>query len=98
MKIILTNNVLIEKVPEPLLKRIRDTFTIENPAWLDNHKMARWQGKTGRWLTFYYIHPGELSIPRGAMVLAAVRKSRKWRWWLPWNRGEGIVIHCRHLF
>jgi len=67
MKFILTNYIEIRQAPEDLLRKIRTAFTIENPAWIDNHKMGRWQGRTDHWLTFFENHPGGLSIPRGAM-------------------------------
>ncbi len=69
MKITLTNQIDITGAPEPLMRKIRDTFTIENPRWIDNHKLSRWNGGTEHWLTFYENHPGGLSIPRGAMGL-----------------------------
>ena len=53
MKIILSNEIQIIEAPELLLRKIRDTFTIENPAYLDNAKMSRWNGGTDHWLTFY---------------------------------------------
>ncbi len=69
MKILLKENICISEAPEILLKEIRDTFTIENPLWIDNARMGRWQGKTDHWLTFFKKLPGGLSIPRGAMGL-----------------------------
>lgn len=69
MKIILTNHLDISGAPEPLLRKIRDAFTIENPRWVDNDRMSRWNGATDHWLTFYRDYPGGLMIPRGAMGL-----------------------------
>jgi superfamily II DNA or RNA helicase len=69
MKIIITNELQIFNAPDPLLRKIRTTFTIENPAYLDNEKMGRWQGRTDHWLTFYEDNPGGLTIPRGSMGL-----------------------------
>ena len=69
MKIILSNAIQIIETPEPLVRKIRDTFTIENPRWIDNDRMSRWNGETDHWLTFYKNHPGGLSIPRGTMGL-----------------------------
>ena len=69
MKIILSNEIQIIEAPEPLARKIRETFTIENPRWIDNDRMSRWNGETDHWLTFYENHPGGLSIPRGAMGL-----------------------------
>ena len=69
MKITLTSHLDISGAPEHLLRKIRDTFTIENPRWIDNNRMSRWNGETDHWLTFYKNHPGGLSITRGAMGL-----------------------------
>lgn len=69
MKLTISNNLRITGAPETLLRKIRTTFTLENPAYLDNAKMGRWQGRTDHWLTFYENHPGGLTIPRGAMGL-----------------------------
>ena len=69
MKITLTSRIDITGAPEPLVRKIRDTFTIENPRWIDNDRMSRWNGETDHWLTFYENHPGGLTIPRGAMGL-----------------------------
>jgi len=69
MKIILSHRLDIDGAPEPLVRKIRDTFTIENPRWVDNHRMSRWNGGTDHWLTFYRDHTDGLIIPRGAMGL-----------------------------
>mgnify|MGYP000936065655 CR=1 FL=1 len=69
MKITLTSHLDITGAPDPLLRKIRDAFTIENPRWVDNNRMSRWNGATDHWLTFYENHPGGLMIPRGAMGL-----------------------------
>lgn len=69
MKLTISNDLRITGAPESLLQKIRSTFTLENPAYLDNAKMGRWQGRTDHWLTFYENHPGGLTIPRGSMGL-----------------------------
>jgi len=69
MKITLTSRIDITGAPEPLLRKIRDTFTIENPRWLDNDKMSRWNGGTDHWLKFYEDHAEGMTIPRGALGL-----------------------------
>jgi superfamily II DNA or RNA helicase len=50
MKIILSHRLDLVSLPEPLLRKIRTTFTIENQAYLDNAKMNRWNGRTDHWL------------------------------------------------
>jgi len=67
MKITLTSHLDISGAPEPLLRKIRDAFTIENPRWVDNNRMSRWNGATDHWLMFYRDHAAGLIIPRGAM-------------------------------
>jgi superfamily II DNA or RNA helicase len=69
MKIILSHRLDIIEPPDLLVRKIRETFCIENPVYLDNAKMSRWNGGTDHWLTFYENHPDGLSIPRGAMGL-----------------------------
>ncbi|MEI6315621.1 MAG: DEAD/DEAH box helicase [Syntrophus sp. (in: bacteria)] len=69
MKIIITNHITITGAPESLVQKIRDTFTIENPAYLDNAKMGRWQGRTDHWLRFFKKQPDGVTIPRGTMGL-----------------------------
>jgi len=67
MKITLSNHIEINQAPEELLRKIRTVFTIENPTWIENNRMNRWNGRTDHWLTFFENHPGGLTIPRGAM-------------------------------
>lgn len=69
MKITLSNSLRITNASEPLLRKIRDTFSIENPRWVDNDRMSRWNGGTDHWLTFYEEHTDGLTVPRGAMGL-----------------------------
>jgi superfamily II DNA or RNA helicase len=69
MKITLTNHIDITGAPEPLMRKICDTFTIENPRWIDNHRLSRWKGGTDHWLTFYRNLADWVTIPRGAMGL-----------------------------
>ncbi len=69
MKIKLSNYLTLTNPAEVLTRKIRSTFTIENPAWLDNQKMNRWNNQTDRYLTYYESHNGTLSVPRGALGL-----------------------------
>lgn len=72
MKIILSHRLDIAGAPEPLARKIRDTFTIENPAYLDNAKMFRLNGGTDHWLIFYENHPG------GDLVMMRLRDWQEW--------------------
>lgn len=69
MKIIIHHQIDLIDLPESLARKIRDTFTLENPKWLDNEKMGRWNGGTKRRLYFYESHNGALTVPRGALGL-----------------------------
>ncbi len=69
MKIKLSNYLTLTNPAEVLTRKIRSTFTIENPAWLDNQKMNRWNNQTDRYLTLLESHNGTLSVPRGALGL-----------------------------
>lgn len=42
MKMSISNDLQITEAPESLLRKIRDTFTIENPRWIETDKMSRW--------------------------------------------------------
>ena len=69
MKITVANHINIIEPQDQLVRKICETFSIENPRWIDNDKMSRWNGATDHWLTFYENHIGGLTIPRGAMGL-----------------------------
>jgi superfamily II DNA or RNA helicase len=69
IRIELSNKLNLIDPPQSLVDKIQDAFTIQNPAWLDNKKMSRWNGRTKRWLQFYRRRRDGLSIPRGATGL-----------------------------
>jgi superfamily II DNA or RNA helicase len=69
MIIKLRHYLTLTNPPEPLARKIRSTFTIENPAWLDNNKMGRWNGNTPRWLACYGRDGDTISVPRGSLGL-----------------------------
>ena len=69
MKISMTNNLQITGVPGPMLKKIRTTFTLRNPAYDDAAKMGRWLGSLKEYLYLYSECAGAVTIPRGAMSL-----------------------------
>ena len=48
MKIIISNNLQIIEAPEAMLWKIRDTFTLRNPAWIANKKWA--DGTVEAWI------------------------------------------------
>jgi len=48
MRIRLSHQAAIIDTSDHLTQKIRDAFTIQNPAWLDNEKMNRWNGAGGK--------------------------------------------------
>jgi superfamily II DNA or RNA helicase len=65
MLIEITDHLRLTGLPGWLNEVLVDRLTFENPAWLENEKMARWNGDTPRWLRFYEEDQGALVIPRG---------------------------------
>jgi superfamily II DNA or RNA helicase len=65
VKIVLSNDLTITETSRGLLSDVRKRLTLENPAWLENEKMGRWQGQTPEILRFYQETPSGLIIPRG---------------------------------
>jgi hypothetical protein len=69
VKIKLAHCLTLFNPPEPLVRKIRSTFIIENPAWISNERMHRWNGGTPRWLACYGRDGDSLLVPRGALGL-----------------------------
>jgi superfamily II DNA or RNA helicase len=69
MKIKLANHITLIQPPDSLIKKIRSTFIIENPTWISNERMHRWNGGTPRWLACYGRDGDSLLVPRGAKEL-----------------------------
>jgi superfamily II DNA or RNA helicase len=69
MNIELSHALLLIHPPESLVRKIRATFTIENPKWLDNEKQMHSNYKTDHWLQYYEIRGNTATVPRGALGL-----------------------------
>jgi len=69
MKIIVENELQIFDLPDALFRKIRDTFTLRNPAYDAAEKMGRWTGNLDEYLRFYAFQDGAVTIPRGALGL-----------------------------
>lgn len=68
MEILLKNNLRLKQIPQPLYTDIVDRLQFNNPRWLENRRMGRWNRGVPRVLKFYdKIRPGGLRIPRGFM-------------------------------
>lgn len=67
MKIKLSNIISLVAPPDSIHCELMRTFTIENPKWLDNNKMGRWQGNTRRYIRYYRHEDDTICLPRGSL-------------------------------
>lgn len=63
----LSNRLTIRNASDTLKKQIKQRHTIENPLYLENKKMNRWNGKTDQYLYYYEITPSGIIVPRGSL-------------------------------
>ena len=78
MKITIKNRLKISNIHKDFYLEICSSLTIDNPQWVENHKMGRWNGKTPRLLRFYEKTESGLIVPRGftGQLLAMARKQK----------------------
>ncbi len=65
MNIEISNQLILSEIPPDFLREIKQRLTLENPVWLENQKMKRWQGQTPQFLKYWQEPEGGLNIPRG---------------------------------
>lgn len=66
MKITISKSLTIENAPAPLFGEIRNHLILQNPRWIENEKMGRWNGNTPMLLRYYDAsQTGLLEVPRG---------------------------------
>ena len=65
MRIKISNKVALDDLPRSLCEEIKLRLTFQNPAWVENEKMGRWQGETPYNLHCYEETHAGLTIPRG---------------------------------
>lgn len=77
MFLILNDKLTISGMNQAISEEVRKRLTFENPQWIENDKMDRWQGDTPRFLTFYKRTGEGLTAPRGFMgqIIALCRKN-----------------------
>ncbi|TYT76237.1 DEAD/DEAH box helicase [Desulfobotulus mexicanus] len=62
----LSRDLEVLRLPEQLKEDLCRTLRMENPKWLENQRMGRWNGNTAKHLFFYTEEKeGSLRIPRG---------------------------------
>jgi hypothetical protein len=65
-KIEVSKKITITGAPETIARAIRQRLTFENPSWIENDRMGRWNGVTPRYLQYFEQAPkGALIVPRG---------------------------------
>jgi hypothetical protein len=59
LKITISPHISISDCPPETIQQIKAALTIQNPKWLENQRLNRWNGKTTRWLRFWEDTPLE---------------------------------------
>lgn len=66
MKIIVSKKLILLDVPDEIRILLMKRLEMQNPKWLENERMGRWNGETPPTLSFYKHKPPKgLIIPRG---------------------------------
>jgi superfamily II DNA or RNA helicase len=65
MKIELNNKIKITDSRPEIVKHIQYALTIDNPKWIENDRMERWNGKTPRHIKCFEHYGNILLCPRG---------------------------------
>jgi len=65
LRITISNKILLHGLPEASERELTGRLTFQNPKWLENDRMGRWNGDTPETLTCYECTRDGLIIPRG---------------------------------
>lgn len=65
MRLTIANKLTIAGPPSIFLSQVKSRLTIANPAYLENQKMNRWNGKTPESLHYFKESSSGLEVPRG---------------------------------
>ena len=66
MKISVSNTLILTQVPSEIFRTITERLTFDNPKWIENDRMGRWNGETLRQLRYFTeTDDGNLVTPRG---------------------------------
>jgi superfamily II DNA or RNA helicase len=65
INLITSKQITVRHAPESLKGEIKDRLTVQNPLWIENAKMNRWNGNTPRLLRYYEEGHSGLILPRG---------------------------------
>jgi len=82
MEITIKNKIKISNTPGSLKRALEQKLTFDNPKFLENRKMGRWNGQTPEFLKFYKVNEeGVLIVPRGyinQLILLCQRYGEKY--------------------
>ncbi len=67
VNIVLKNHIFIPDTPRELEKHLMQKLTLQNPKWVDNNRLGRWNKGVPQYLTFYTETSAGLQLPRGYM-------------------------------
>ena len=68
MKIVVDDKITIFGLPRNARKTVKKEHTLQNPDYVNNRRMGRWNGSTLQYLYFYKeTDDGALILPRGAI-------------------------------
>lgn len=65
MKILISNRLLLQDIPQALERELIEWLTFQNPKWIENVRMGRWNGETPEYLSCYEETRNGLLLPRG---------------------------------
>jgi len=65
LRIVISNRAFLQGVPPVFERELTGRLTFQNPKWLENDRMGRWNGDTPEVLTCYERTSDGLIIPRG---------------------------------
>jgi len=64
MQIEISNKLVLRDLSDYLFDEIPERLSFQNPKWIENEKMGRWNGETPRTLYFYdYDDADSLIVP-----------------------------------
>jgi superfamily II DNA or RNA helicase len=68
LKIKISNRLLLTEIPEPIDSELTAKLQFDNPKWIENERMGRWNKGVPKTLKFYLRSgKGGLIVPRGLM-------------------------------
>jgi superfamily II DNA or RNA helicase len=72
----LSNRLILQGAPGDLVDEIRKRLTFDNPAYLENERMGRWNGDTPATIRLYERSESSLIVPRGftGQTIALIRQ------------------------